>query len=262
MLARDPIEVTEAARAYLKTQPLCDFYQEILLGGLKLAQLDAARGTLDDEGRANIRDAVEEVVDDLRDHVDRPPAAHDRTAAARDKTDEETPLAHLSKAENAGNAWIDDLPERWTAPDAVLCIPGVGELDEALAIIVAELVSRRGLGVRAEKAGALSMSRIFGLDMKDTQLICVCYLEDVTAAQVRYALRRLRRKAPSAEIVISVMGETENFEEAEVLSHVSQVHFVRASLEETVDAIIASARDDAEDVRQSRREVARSASSA
>ena len=35
-----------------------------------------------------------------------------------------------------------DVPERWRADGAVLCIPGVGLLDEAVTIALAELLRR------------------------------------------------------------------------------------------------------------------------
>jgi hypothetical protein len=202
-----------------------------------MAQLDAARGMLDEDGRTNVRDSVVEIVDDLHDHIDRP-ATH---VAAPDDNDK--PLAHISKAENAPAEEELIAPESWRSKGAVVCLPGNGALDEALAHVIAHLAERRGFGVRTERAGALSMSQIFGLDIQGTRLICVCYLEDITPAQLRYALRRLRRKAPDAHILISLMGETANFDEEEVLAGTGNLRFVKASLDDTVDAIAAIARE-------------------
>jgi predicted PurR-regulated permease PerM len=238
MLARDPIEVTEEAWGYLKNRPLIAYYQDILLGGLRLAQIDTARGTLEEEGRINIRDSVAEIVEDLQDHVDA------RDLPPQPVGEDEKPLARISKAENVADSEIEDLPPEWHADGAVLCVPGNGALDHALALVVANLVERKGLGVRTEKASALSMSQIFSLDTKETLLICVCYLEDVTPAQIRYALRRLRRKAPHAHIVISLMGETPHFDDEEILTGAEDVVFVKDSLQETVDAIAAVAVED------------------
>jgi len=242
MLAGDPVEAVEQARTYLKTKPLSSYYQDILLGGLKLAQNDVERGVLDEDGRKTIFDAAEDVVDDLRDHVDKVTTPDEDDE--ENKNDPDKPFAQLSKAENASDAAIDDLPERWTAEAAVLCVPGAADLDHALAMITAQLVARRGIGVRAEKAGTLSMARIFSLDTKDTLLICVCYLERATPAQVRYALRRLRRKAPEAHILISLMADTDDFDEDEVLAESAKVSFVKDTLQATVDAIAVIARAD------------------
>jgi predicted PurR-regulated permease PerM len=238
MLARDPVEATEQARDYLKTRPLLSYYEEILVGGLKLAQADAARGLLDEEGRGYIREATAEVLDDLRDHVDKP------KAVATDENTPEKPLAQLSKVETAALDPADDLPGRWREKNAVLCIPGVSELDEALAMVLAQLAERQGLGVGTESAGALSMQRIFGLNTDGTLLICVCYLEDATPAQVRYALRRLRRKAPEAYILVALFGNGEAFAEEDVLIDSAKVGFVKGSLEDTLKAILSMAKAD------------------
>jgi predicted PurR-regulated permease PerM len=240
MLARDPVELTEEAWGYLKTKPLIDYYQDILLGGLRLAQADSARGMLDEAGRSHIHESIEEIVDDLQDHVDRPPAKD-----VADDEDAEKPLAQLSRAENSADASAE-LAGQWTAEGAVVCVPGNGALDHGLALVVAHLAQRRGFGVRVEKAGALSMSRIFSLDTSNARLICVCSIEDVTTAQIRYALRRLRRKAPATPIVVGLLGETEHFEENEVLAETVNVRFVKDSLQQIMDAIAAIARQDNE----------------
>ncbi len=239
MLARDPIEVTEEAWGYLKTKPLIAYYQDILLGGLRMAQIDAQRGVLDEEGAVNIRDSIEEIVEDLQDHADIPSVAY-----PEDDDDDERPLARLSHAENQFEEEIEGLPEPWYADGAVLCVPGNGPLDHALAMVVGNLVKRKGLGVRVEQASALSMSQIFSLDTKDTLLICVCYLENVTPAQMRYSVRRLKRKAAHAQIIISLMGETEDFDEEEALAGATDVIFVKGSLQQTIEAITSVAMED------------------
>jgi hypothetical protein len=61
MLARDPIEAAEQAQIFLKDKPLVTYYEDVLLEGLKLAQLDADRRLLDEERMQHIRDAVAEL---------------------------------------------------------------------------------------------------------------------------------------------------------------------------------------------------------
>lgn len=244
MLARDPVEVTEEARLYLKTNPVLAYYQNILLGGLRLAQNDADRGMLDEQGRKDIRDVTEDVVDDLRDHTDPP-----EILEAEEDADAK-PLAQLSKTEAKQSDFTDDLPSRWKAEAAVLCIPGESELDEALAMIAAQLVTRRGFGAKAEKAGALSMARIFGLDCDKALLVCLTYLQSAKPAQIRYALRRLRRKVPDAHIVIALMGENITFDKQEALAEAPKVYFVEGSLEDLVERIVAIARADESETEQ------------
>ena len=70
MLAGDPVEAAEQAQKFLKERPLVAYYEEVLIGGLKLAHADAKRGLIDDERLQRIRDATAEIVDDLSAHED------------------------------------------------------------------------------------------------------------------------------------------------------------------------------------------------
>ncbi len=232
LLARDPVEAAEQARTFLRGKPLISYYETIFIPTLKLANADAESGRLDDERLERVSDAATELIDDLADHRDRT----DQEPVKEPDADEDKPLAQLSKAESPADLLPDAVPEAWRTGKPLLCIPGSGELDEALALIIAQLVERQGIGARAEEAGAMSMSRIFSLDMKEAKLICLCYIENVTPAQIRYSVRRLRRKAPEAHILITLLGET-----PDVDAPAPQVSYAKGTLEETVDAIFSLA---------------------
>jgi hypothetical protein len=120
----------------------------------------------------------------------------------------------------------------------VLCIPGVGLLDEAVAITLAQLIRRRGIGARAKEADTLSMSKIFALDTKDLNLVCLCYLENATPAQVRYAVRRIRRKAPDAFILVTLLNEADKIEESQAMQFPPGTELVKGSLKDTVQRIL------------------------
>jgi predicted PurR-regulated permease PerM len=232
MLARDPVEAAEQARAFLKEKPLAAYYDEILLEGLRLAQADAERGLLDEDRMLRIRDAVAEIVDDLTIHTDK----QKQEAKSEGKNEEHSPLAQLEMAEAKVEQRL--LPDRWRSGKPVLCIPGPSLLDEAAATMVAHLVERQGIGARPEKADALSMSRLFSWETRDVELICLCYVEYATTAQIRYAIRRIRRRIPEVLILVALFGNTERFENDE---ESAGVEFVQKSLRETVDNILAVA---------------------
>jgi hypothetical protein len=231
MLARDPVEAAEQAQKFLKDKPLIAYYDEVLIAGLRLAQADAERGLLDDGRKLRIRDAVAEIVDDLGGHEDEI-APHPETDGAA------SPLAELDEAQEQPGP-SPQLPEQWRTQKRVLCIPGLGLLDETVALMVAQLVERRGIGARAEQADALSMARIFSLDTTDVALVCLCYVENATSAQIRYAIRRLRRKAPKAFILVSLIGAGDGG--GEVVGEFANVRLVKQSLAETVEKILEEA---------------------
>jgi hypothetical protein len=198
MLAGDPIEATEQAQAFLKGRALVDYYEEILIGALRLAWADSQRGRLDQQQTQRIRDTVSEVVEDLETHK----GSKNALSAAED----EGPLAKLQQLEETGDRSLS--PQIRRTEGVVLCIPGRGLLDEAVAMPLAQLLRREGLSAEAKEAETLSMSKLFGLEIKDVALICLCYLQHATPAQLNYASRRLRRKAPGVFILAGVFDET------------------------------------------------------
>jgi predicted PurR-regulated permease PerM len=233
MLAGDPIEATEQAQEFLEEKPVIEYYETVLMRGLRLAQADAERDSLDHERMRRIRDVVAEIVDDLDSHEDEPEAAPARQG--------EGPLARLKEVEFAADA--ASMAERWRTGGAVLCIPGIGLLDEAVAITLAQLIRRRGIGARAAEADALSMAKIFALDTRDVALICLCYLENATPAQVRYAARRIRRKASEARVLVSLFGESDhNMGGAEAPHLYAGVELVTGSLHDAIERIAEIAR--------------------
>jgi predicted PurR-regulated permease PerM len=233
LLARDPVETAEQAQKFLKHKPLVAYYDEVLVEGLRLAQADAERGLLDDDLKLRIRDAVAEIVDDLGDHTDKVAAP----AEPEGTDDATTPLAQLDEAETSPSRPMRELPPQWRTQKPVLCIPGLGLLDETVALMVAQLVERQGIGARAEQADALSMARVFSLDTKEVALVCLCYVENATSAQIRYAVRRLRRKAPNAFILVALVGAADNLDEPAVREF-ANVELVKPSLADTVEKIL------------------------
>jgi predicted PurR-regulated permease PerM len=237
MLAGDAIEAAEQAQAYLADKPLAAYYEDVLIDSLRLAQADAERGNLDEERRLRIRDVVAEVVDDLSTHVD---VAEPAPAAG----EQEGSLSKLKQAEEAvaPSPAAVELPAEWQRERRVLCLPGNGPLDEALALIVAPLVERRGLGARMEPAGALSISRFFSLDTEGVRVVCLCYVESASWAQIHYAIRRLRRKLPEASIIVALLGEQRAADQQEISASLPDTRFVSQSLDAVVEAIVADAR--------------------
>jgi predicted PurR-regulated permease PerM len=237
MLARDSVEAAEQAEEFLKEKPLLTYYEEVLVEALKLAQTDADRGFLDDDRVLSIRDAVAEIVDDLSAYKDKA----DEGAAVEVDAKTDAPLAHIKSAEESLGRAAEKVPLSWRTGKPVLCIPGIGPLDEAFTLIVAQSIERQEIGVRAEQWDALSVSRVFSLDTDGVELVCLCYLASVTSAQIRYSVRRLRRKAPDAFILVILAGEATSFDMKTVFQTSEKIEFVQQSLGETVAKVLAIA---------------------
>jgi predicted PurR-regulated permease PerM len=212
LLAGDPVEAIEQADQFLKEKPLIEYYEQVVVEGLKLAEADAQRGSLNQDRMVRIRDTVAEIVDDLSTHVDE----HEvNTPESQESTPAPTP---------------SEIPESWGAGKPVLCVPGLSLIDEAATLILSQLIAKQGIGVRAEQAGALSITGIVGLETSDIAIVCLCYVESVTMAQIRYSIRRLRRKAPQAFMLVTLLGESKDEIELKKLSS-ANVEFAKTLAE-------------------------------
>ena len=229
MLAGDPIEAAEQAREYLKAAPLADYYDSVLTGGLGLAAADNRLGHLDAERLDRITVTVRELVDDLDGHED-----VQVVEAASSKLD--SPLAALVDAESDE----DDtrIPRVWQAPRSILCIPGFSKLDEAAAIVLAQLLRRRGYGASAEQYDAMSVARFFSLDLTETELVCICYADRPSNAKLHYAVRRLTKKTKSAYVMALFLGPA-----AEDLEKVPGLSATTKSFATALDAVEQKARE-------------------
>jgi predicted PurR-regulated permease PerM len=205
MLAGDPDEAVEKAEEFLKERSLLAYYDEVALPGLKLAQNDLLRGALEVRQTERIRAAVLELIDDLSDQEDRRPEAgstHDAEAVAAVETSpqQEDNIPVLTRA---------DLARDWQSESPVLCVAGRGPLDEAVAAIAAQLLGKHGLAARVEGAEAIASTNVFRLQTDGTVLVCLSYLDGMSAAAIRYTIRRMRRKLPNATMVLGCWTEAD-----------------------------------------------------
>jgi hypothetical protein len=197
MLAGDPMEAAEQAHEYLKDSSLEDYYDAILLKGLRLAEADRQLGHLDEDRLNRVVSTVEELVADLEANLD-----VGATEAGLDLSSSPGAAIAIEQARSQ-HALIQ---EQRTSSPSVVCIPGAGRLDEAAALVLAQLLRHRGIGAIAEKANALSMSNLFSLELADTALACVCYLGQPSTAKIQHTVRGLSRRTDGTRILLALLG--------------------------------------------------------
>ncbi|UFX43118.1 AI-2E family transporter [Bradyrhizobium sp. 41S5] len=240
MLAGDPAEAAEKAEQFLKERSLASYYDEVALKGLQLAQIDAARGALDPERLEKLRDAVTEFAGDVADQDERALTTVHLT------TDAEASSAVESVAENAVHENLpivskESLPPDWLGEHPVLCLAGRSLIDEAGAIMLAQLSTAHGLSARVEGADALSSANVFRLDGTGVVIACLVYLDSSGPAHMRYSVRRLRRKLPKAIIILGCWAKDVDPAALEVLRGNAKADLVAAGPGETVKLCIEAA---------------------
>lgn len=202
MLAGDPDEAQDQAELLLRTRALSAYYDDIALKGLKLAAEDASREAISMAQLLSIRDAAQELVDELDEYDDAPPAAAEppaepvssAPAAASDAT--APPEGHAGDGRRIGT---------------VLCVPGVSPLDEAASAMLAQLLAKHGLAAQRLAGDRSSRTAIAALSPTDIAVVCISALETGRShARLRLLVRRLRRRLPGAQIMIGLWAQSEN----------------------------------------------------
>ena len=226
MLAGDPVEAVEQAHEYLNDASLENYYDAILLKGLRLAEADRQLGHLDEDRLNRVVSTVEELVAELEAH-------HDVAATELGSPDlSSSPGAAIALAQTSSrHALIQEQP---TSLLSVVCIPGAGRLDEATALVLAQLLRNRGFQAIAEKADALSMSKLLSLELANTALVCVCYLSQPSAAKIQHAVRGLSRRIDGTRILFALLGT----EAVEPVENASNALVTGGSFGATLEAIV------------------------
>jgi len=215
MLAGDPAEAVEQAESFMKDKPLAEYYDDVVIEGLRLAQSDADRGMLEPERLVDIRDTAEIVIDTLADHdllgapkkkketekeedlieQDAEAVSKDRRKPADGEAEEEAAEAEFAELCAAGGA----LDPAWRNESAILCVASRTALDETAAMAFEQLVGKCGLGVRVLDAEHLRHGALTPEDTEGVRLICISALDvRERSAHARFLVRRLKRSAPSA----------------------------------------------------------------
>jgi AI-2E family transporter len=219
ILASDPDEVAFQAEGLLKNMSLLDYYEQVALPALALAQADLSRGVMDAGRQSEVCASVERVVADLSDHVDQSPDGGQSNATVPGDFNPSTEVDGAAPAARLA-----------------LCLAGRTPLDQAACAILAQLLERQNVSARVAGPQALTTSGIFGLNANGVDAICVIYLDQKSVAAIRYSVRRLRKKFPEAPIAVCFWGNGD----LKAMEEAARADGVFASLQGAVDFCAAS----------------------
>jgi predicted PurR-regulated permease PerM len=227
VLAGDATEAAHQAEQQLKTQALSTYYDAIPMKALLLAQADAAHGKLSREKQLEIRDTIEEIVDDLSDYPDEAPAGVTEEATAQNA------VPVVSKGQ---------MPDDWQMPYPVLCVASRSALDEAACIMLAQVLEKHGITAWVQPFTDVVTAKGFKVDTTDARLVCLSYFGTASKpAHVRYLIRRLKRLMPHAKLVAGFWMLGEDREKVEEWTQAVGADFGASSLAEATAIVVGQA---------------------
>ncbi len=167
-------ELVAQARKAVGHSSLAQYYDQVAMRGLALAQADLSRDTLAFERLEAIHRQIEAL------------------------------LSLLAGGPGAGAQGRAAAPgPEWQAEGAVLCIPGRGQLDDLAATMAVQVLQDAGFAARNESNAVLGAGRGEATHLGDVRLCCLSVLEQgSSASSIRYLLRRIQRQMPHAAVVV------------------------------------------------------------
>jgi len=169
-LAQDPEEATEQAEEFAREKSIEAFFDEVAIPALLMAQADSDRGALSAERRAVIAAGFATILDNLAED-----------GAGESEDDKNEPL--------------------------VACLAGRNELDLAAAWVLQHLLRRRGHRVVVFSPDAVSTFNIDRLPLQGAAVVCLSLISTTATARARYLVRRIRRRARRARLMIGFWGQ-------------------------------------------------------
>jgi predicted PurR-regulated permease PerM/GAF domain-containing protein len=214
LLAGNLEEAVELAEDYVDEHSSREFYDNVGIPALRLAENDRQRSTTDTSYRRLVADTAICVVREVEDHVREKATSNDEP---NDK---------------AGGGRVPPADEART-----LCLAGRTELDRAAAEMMAQALGERGIGARVLPPIAVSQGALGQLDLQGVNVVCLSYLHPQPQVYARYICRRLRRRAPHVKLAVCCWNPAPGIGQTDALAKQMAADAAFTSLEVCIDQV-------------------------
>jgi len=178
LLVGEASESTFRAQEALEVQFLSDYYGDIGLPALMIAQNDHARGVLTQEQRNHVAEVAQAMIADLA------PVVLEELAEAQ--------------AEAKGGARLPGFGY------SVLCLGGRSDLDDAAAAMVAQTLAAEGATSAHRPHTDLAPQHFAMLDVANTQTVVLVFLDPQPSRASFLHIRRIKKAAPHLRVGVMI----------------------------------------------------------
>ena len=185
LLAGDADEATDRAERFLEDKYLVDFYDTVGLPALALGEQDRARGVMSVERRKRFADSALELVANLDDYADEEVEELDAEKTDSAEADAESEDAAPPRVSGKGLSLI--------------CIGGRGELDDAAAAMLGQVLEAQGASARVLGHALLEPGKARSLPVEGADRLVLVYMNPQSQQHARYMVRRLKRAHACAQ---------------------------------------------------------------
>jgi predicted PurR-regulated permease PerM len=196
MLAMDLEDATEIAQEFAKGKSLEELYDKVIIPALSLAEEDRHRGKLDEEKQQFLFQNTRILVEDLAERSEELVAGNGLGKPG------------LPTKANAR----PDTARQPPAEMNVVCIPARDKADEIAALMLAQLLNKRGIGARALPSGVLAEDSLDEVRKEKAKVACVSAVPPFGYMHARYLCRRVRAQFRDVKLVGAILTERDSEE--------------------------------------------------
>ncbi|MDF3212579.1 MULTISPECIES: AI-2E family transporter [Mesorhizobium] len=225
LLAGDPEEATDHAEEMLEEKYLVEFYDKVAIPALLLGEQDRVRGVMGDLQRRQVAASALMLVANLDDSAQEEAGEEEGPPVAAEASDDDDP----------GGEDETELPDGTDM--SVLCAGGRGELDDAAAAMLAQVLEVQGATVSKASFADMEPAGIRRLELETVDTVVVGFLNRDSIKHARFLVRRLKRAKAALRVGIVFWSEadSEDKETAGKLARDMNADFVAHGM---VDAVL------------------------
>ena len=128
---------------------------------------------------------------------------------------------------------------------SVICLGARGSLDDVAAAILAQLLTRRGIGARSMISADMAPESLSQLDMTGVSTAVLSYMNDNSVPHAKYLIRRLRRRAPAIRVIVALWSMPSDQLAKQKVMEETRADLVTVSLKDTLDQVASFAASNA-----------------
>lgn len=192
LLSGDVHESTARAEEAIEDVYLAEYYRDVAIPALQLAQLDFNRGMLTSAQEERIAETALRMVRELDPLVEEERKLAEREAAASDH-DSEGEAGQEAKTV-LDNGILDGLGR------SVIVIGGRSRLDDVAAALVGQALEAEGASTTVMPVSATSAGEISTVAATEGETVLLSFLDGTQTRAMALQIRRLKRAAPSKRV--------------------------------------------------------------
>ena len=186
LLSLDQTEARQIAVQYCKDKPLEDLYGSVVIPALSLAEQDRHRDQLDKHTENYIFQSTREIVEELAETIEAPSYRH------------LTPDTGSLFPVELGS---DDALVAKSRSFSVLCIPANDTADEIVALLLCQLLERRGFAAQSTPVAAIAHTLDTIAESKP-DVVCISALPPFAIDHARALYSAVRAKFPGQDQIV------------------------------------------------------------